>query len=286
MSQDFPDFELLVVDDGSTDDSVAVVEGFRDSRIRVFREGRNRGPCPARNSGIAQATGKWLVMLDSDFELLPGALHCLHGRTEAAAPDVGKIASSCVWDTGHTTPIPAVDDTVFDYIGFLRWIETLEASEYFNCFRREVFRAIRYPDSRAWEFELHLDVARDWKLDISREPLVKIHTDAPNRLTTDRGPRALQRIREDAPDKLRSYQTIFEQHGAAMDRWAPRLLDHTRVRAGHQALLSGRRLDGLRLLLHTFRKRRPSSKELGLLFVGLVGPGVTARATLHMRRTI
>ena len=72
LSQDFEDFELIVVDDGSTDNTIDILDGYtRD--IIVLRQG-NRGVSAARNAGIASATGHFIAFLDSDDLWLPGKL--------------------------------------------------------------------------------------------------------------------------------------------------------------------------------------------------------------------
>lgn len=73
LSQSFEDFEVIVVDDGSTDGSVSVVESFSDERIHLIRQ-ENGGPSKARNTGTCAARGEWIVFLDADDEFLPDAL--------------------------------------------------------------------------------------------------------------------------------------------------------------------------------------------------------------------
>ncbi|HET6435854.1 MAG TPA: glycosyltransferase [Xanthomonadaceae bacterium] len=66
-------WELLVVDDGSTDGTIAVVEEFADPRIRLFRQDQ-RGVSAARNVGLAEARGEWIFYLDSDNRWAPNFL--------------------------------------------------------------------------------------------------------------------------------------------------------------------------------------------------------------------
>jgi glycosyltransferase involved in cell wall biosynthesis len=68
IAQTFEDFELIVVDDHSSDDSATIAERFQDNddRVRLFRHGRNRGVSAARNTGLANANSSLITFMDSD----------------------------------------------------------------------------------------------------------------------------------------------------------------------------------------------------------------------------
>jgi len=73
LGQTYRNFELIIVDDGSIDDSERIVSGIQDKRISVYRKA-NGGPASARNYGIVRAVGNWVAILDQDDLWYPDKL--------------------------------------------------------------------------------------------------------------------------------------------------------------------------------------------------------------------
>ena len=110
-AQMFRDFEVIVVDNGSTDGSVELVkERFPEAALIPLPD--NRGPCVANNAGIAQARGRYVAFLNNDVEADPGWLQALVDALEQN-PKVGFCASKVV-----LARRPDLLDTAGDYLSF------------------------------------------------------------------------------------------------------------------------------------------------------------------------
>ena len=98
LAQSWEDFELVVVDDASTDDTLEIVRGFADRRIRVLANERNLGISNSRNKGEAAARGRYIAAHDQDDLSAPHRL-ARHMDVMEGAPDV-------VLATGHVLDMP------------------------------------------------------------------------------------------------------------------------------------------------------------------------------------
>lgn len=159
LAQTWTDFELLAIDDGSSDRSAEIIRGFSDPRIRLIAQS-NRGLAGARNAGIRHARGRYLAFLDSDDLWHPEKL-ARHLEHLEARPEVG--VSYC--------PSEFIDDEG-RRLGYfqspkLRGIEARDVllrnpvgNGSAPVIRRETFAAIRY-------VKLHDGVSEDWYFDES-----------------------------------------------------------------------------------------------------------------------
>jgi glycosyltransferase involved in cell wall biosynthesis len=94
LRQSYTDWEIIVVDDGSTDDTAGVLAGFSDDRISVIRLAENGGVKAAKNSGFDAIRGDWFTVLDSDDEMTPDALEVM--LDYAGRFDANAITCNCL----------------------------------------------------------------------------------------------------------------------------------------------------------------------------------------------
>lgn len=127
LGQRCGDFELIVIDDASSDDSLEQIRTLHDARLRVLtRATPGAGGYAARNLGIASARAEWVCFLDADDEWLPQ--HLERCRTQLAAAPGGVLATGWIdsWPDGHRAPCGFVrryadrGALVLDFPGFLR----------------------------------------------------------------------------------------------------------------------------------------------------------------------
>lgn len=95
VAQTYPHWELLLLDDGSSDDTVAIARGFHDPRIRVMADGAWRGLAARLNQGIDAARGSLLARLDADDVAFPERL-ALQVRFLQAHPEVDLVGAGAV----------------------------------------------------------------------------------------------------------------------------------------------------------------------------------------------
>ena len=110
FAQTFQDWEMIVVDDASTDDTEDVVRSFRDERVRYVRLERNSGPSCARNVGISNARARYLAFLDSDDECLPDKLEVQLRRFETnphSLPRLGAVVGRRRVQGGRSASAPS-----------------------------------------------------------------------------------------------------------------------------------------------------------------------------------
>jgi hypothetical protein len=290
IHQTFQDFEIVVVDDASTDATGAVLAVLDEPRLRIVRHDRNRGISPARATAVEHARGEWFVIMDSDWELLPHSLARLHTLIEGLPAGVRIIRSRLQWDDGRVGPT-IMPTGITDYRDRLLWheasvTEKAVRSDAGHCIHRSVFETTNYFDARrgAMETLWELDLARRerslWVADI----LGLEHADAPNSHSRDARARVIPRLLSEAPDSLWMAETVLAEHAAGLESHAPRFRLRLMESAAREAFLAGHRLRGTEHTWAAVRAGGAYPKLLATLVLGLMGPRALARAKATGRK--
>ncbi|HEX6455158.1 MAG TPA: glycosyltransferase family A protein [Solirubrobacterales bacterium] len=288
LRQSFDDFELIVVDDHSSDGTLRVLERYDDPRIRVVEHDRNRGISPARHTGVVSSTGTWVVLVDSDWELAPEALEQLREIVLGLPDGVRVVRSRLVWDDGRITPSFTPPEPI-GYEGRIVWAEAEGGNDAMHCIKRPVFeRTPLFADRRgAMETLWELELAGNEKTLYVDDVLGHEHTDAPNSwLRSAVGSELVPRLFSDAPDMLWMAETALDRHGAALRHHGPGQYTTLLRVASVQAFLLGKRGAGVRYAVAALRRRPLELQAWVTLALGLIGPSAVASGTLTLRRLI
>lgn len=192
--QTYPNLEILVVDDASTDNTREVVAASGDPRIKYLRHDSNRGGAVARNTGLKAARGDYMAFLDSDDEWLPeklarqmeaidksGALFC-YCQSHRQQPDGSYVIGP---------PEPYTGGSLLHYLGSGQWGIGTPAV----LVAREV--AVPFDETLSiyqdWDWILQIRRRTDRWVFVS-EPLCYFHTDAPVRTQTRRSTSLISRL--------------------------------------------------------------------------------------------
>lgn len=115
LNQTYPDWELILVDDGSTDTSGKLCDQLASQypdKIRVFHQ-KNQGQLAARNLAVSQARGKYYVFLDSDDALTPNALQTIYDTFQKYNCDCVIYEVQCITPQGNKLPLNKLDNSPF-----------------------------------------------------------------------------------------------------------------------------------------------------------------------------
>jgi glycosyltransferase involved in cell wall biosynthesis len=176
--QSLGDWELLVVDDASTDDTKARIEELADPRIEYVRRDINGGVAAAQNTGLDRAAGRYVVFLHSDDELMPEFLRRLSNVLDHGSPAIGGVEAGIeVLESGSATQRrPYLEG------GNDRTLLAFQSGVHISTLllRREVAAGVRFDESlrTVEDRDFCIRLLRRTTLAFEGDPLVRIHRSA------------------------------------------------------------------------------------------------------------
>jgi len=181
LNQTYQDFELIVVDDGSTDNTQEVMKAFRDKRVRNIRHSRNTGAAAARNRGITASRGKYIAFQDSDDEWLSEKLRKQINVLNGSPSTVGYVYSDMwrvdrnggeqYWPSPTIVQGKIINEQSLDYQVRRLGIQT-------TLIKRECFKIVGIFDEnfpRLIDLEFFMRLSKQFDSYHIKEPLVQFH---------------------------------------------------------------------------------------------------------------
>jgi glycosyltransferase involved in cell wall biosynthesis len=276
LAQDYPNWDLVVVDDGSTDDTAEVLAAYHDSRIRVVEHDRNRGVAAAKNTGLDNIRGEFYSTLDSDDELRPNALSRLLA-VFAEHPEVDQVICNV---EDPTTGGPG--GRGMDAEGYVDEASVVFVGEHWSLTRTASLGDERHnPALKGFEEVLWYKLAEHQRRYFITDCLRVLHPDAGDRVSQEgRGAR------------YSSFVALLDtepEHLERLARKAPEVRARFWFDAGVEFCWVGDKARARLALSELQASGAATPARVGLLRFGLaVGPGLfrpTVRAILAARHT-
>lgn len=187
-NQSHQNFEIIIIDDFSTDDTVEVVSQMKDDRIIFLKHDINKGGSEARNTGIKRATGRFIGFLDSDDQWLPDKLEKQLKLFENQ-PDVGVIYTGVQVVNENNQPtrkiVPEYRGDILPKLFESNCIDTTSSV----LIKKEVLDQVQGFDSglpSCQDWDLYIRLAQVTKFDFVKESMVLFYHHSGERITTNK----------------------------------------------------------------------------------------------------
>ena len=261
LNQTYQDFEIIIVDDASTDDTKEVVTAFNDERIRYIRHDKNKGEAAARNTGIKAARAELIASQDSDDEWLPEKLAKQIQLLKNTSPKVG-VAYTGFWK---------IENNEKTYIPF-SWVNQKEGDIHkellkgnfigspATLIKKECFKKAGMFDEKLFhlvDWEMWLRISKHYHFKCVDEPLVVAHYDSDNV--------------SDNPDSLiDALELVLEKNRDEFEAEKKLLAKHW-INIGNLLVAKGRVKEGRHYITNALRLYPFSVRLLSAAFLAFFG---------------
>jgi len=264
LSQTYQNFQLIIVDDGSTDNTEEVVKSFKDRRIIYYKHKTNKGVLAAKNTGFDLVKGEYCCVVDDDDELLPEALETAVNKMIELSPQGVKIVRFDAIDA-ETGRLSGSGPRKEGYISYEDLLCGRVGGDYGGLMHKDYIGDNRFDESM-WTGEGIL-----W---------LKLH----RRHKGYYVPKVLQRkYRQHGSERLCSYESLLKhisgviqtrkaflkEYGEELERLCPRYYGERLALLGYFEILNGEKLTGRKTLRQSF-KLNSSLKHRILYLLSLI----------------
>lgn len=262
LQQSYRDLELIVVDDGSSEDIAALVASFDDPRARVIRHEQCRGPGAARATGLAAARGDYLAFQDSDDEWLLNKLDDQVRELDACGTQVGAVFCGwiryCLDERVWVYPYPQLRKLIAtDMRSAVRFHDKWFTQTW--LVRRDVFE-------RIGGFDAALQIWDDWDAMLRLSQVCEIRYCDAYQVVSYVTPGS---VTDNLPRRIASIETLIQRHQDSGDR---ALLGRLHYMLARYRIIDGQYSAAWRALLPALRTTPASPKvwfTAGMLLLGL-----------------
>jgi glycosyltransferase involved in cell wall biosynthesis len=186
LDQTYEDFELVIIDDGSTDDTREVVNSYDDDRIKYIRHETNRGGVAARNTGIKSAEGDFIAILDDDDSWEPEKLEQQIAKFEDLNKEYGLVYTGrIIQEEDKTiTTRPTYKGDIYEQLLRKNFIPSETVLVRSECFDELGLFDDSFRSCIDWD--MWTRISREYKFSYVDKVLATTYRDSPHRQSDDK----------------------------------------------------------------------------------------------------
>lgn len=271
LNQSYQDFELIIVDDLSTDNSDKIIQSYREQRIKYIKLDKNQGAAYARNIGIKAAIGDFIGFLDSDDEFADNFMTTVVNLLDDSAENIGFC-----WTAINIYKLNSSSYNYFNPKVIISSYRTLlqELRIGIGCgfvCKREVFLRNGYLNSdlrAAEDTEFILRISKDWDFTNTDDTFVNIYQIGNDRMSRNYANNAM------------AYNSFISQHWEEIKLDDQLLFKYSYKLMWLNFQLKNRKL-ATRYFLYSFKAKKASLKNIAIFLMYLFLPLSWAKK-IHM----
>jgi glycosyltransferase involved in cell wall biosynthesis len=272
--------KVIVVDDASGDETAEVIRAINDPRIVLFQREKNGGISAARHDAYARADADWTVNLDSDHELLPGALDKFASLLARSPRPVTMLAARIQWDTGLVTPV-TFPEGIIDYATRIRWTYKKDGigADYACAIAKKIYKVVQREPLRSSfpDILFQLDVAKLGQTIFMPDVVQLEKSCCDESWTRGTAEQRWARRLKDAPEGVKALELILQRHEDGLKRWGKPLLASILCQGSFFAVLCRRRMLACRFLLKSILTGRISRETFEAAVAAMLPLTITKR---------